>query len=161
MTEAPAAPAPGAEAAVRAAALRLLGRREHSREELRRRLRRSGHPEALVERVLEALAREGLQDDRRFAEAYARSRRERGYGPLRVAVELRQRGVARELVERVLAEQGEEEPWEAALERARRRRFGAAPPRPGAERARQARFLQQRGFPLEQVLRALGAPEEA
>jgi len=147
---------------VQAAALRLLARREHSREELRRKLRRGGHPEALVERVLEALAREGLQDDRRFAEAYLRARRERGYGPLRVAVELRQRGVDRDLVERVLAEQGEGEgPWEAVLERARRQRFGAAPPRDEAERARQVRFLQQRGFPLEQVLRVLGAPEEA
>ncbi len=147
---------------MRAAALRLLARREHSRAELRRKLCRGGRPEALVERVLEALAREGLQDDRRFAEAYLRSRRERGYGPLRVAVELRQRGVDRELVERVLAEEGEAEgPWAAVLERARRQRFGAARPRDEAERARQARFLQQRGFPLALVLEALGeaAPE--
>lgn len=143
--------APGPEAA-RARALRLLARREHSRAELAAKLAARGHGRAAVAAALEALAAAGLQSDARFAEAYARSRIERGYGPLRIRAELRERGVGEAEAERALAVLAPD--WTALAAGARARRFGPALPAEPAERTRQARFLAGRGFPAE-VVRAV------
>jgi len=149
------------EDAVREQAVRLLARREHSRRELERKLAQRGHDAATVAAALDALAGEGLQSDARFAEAYVRSRVERGYGPLRIAAELDERGVAAELTRPLLDDDAEI--WLARCREAHARRFAAAPA--GLrERSRQSRFLAARGFTGEQIRRTLelaGAEEPA
>ena len=134
-------------------ALGLLARREHSRAELIAKLVRAGHGRAEAERVVEDLARQGLVDDARFAEAFTRSRIERGGGPLRIRRDLEARGVGRSTVERLL--DPDDEAWEARAREVREKRFGGAPPDGGGEAARQARFLQGRGFTRRQVRRAI------
>ena len=52
---------------------------------------------------MDALVRQGLASDERFADAYARKRAEAGYGPVRIRAELRQRGIEGGLVRDVLA----------------------------------------------------------
>ena len=52
------------------------------------------------------------------------------------------------------------EDWAALAREVRRRRFGLSPPGDYAERARQARFLQYRGFSNEQIRAALGPGED-
>src|SRR5690606_2652334 len=86
-------------AAARETAIGLLARREHSRRELKRKLGAKGHPSDLIDQVLEQLAREGLQSDQRFAEAYLHSRIQKGYGPVRLLHELAERGVDAGLAE--------------------------------------------------------------
>src|SRR5437762_13870930 len=76
------------------AGVRLLGRRAHSRVELRRKLGRRGY---VVEEIASALARLvelGYVDDRSFADGYIR-RRSGSLGPLALSAELAARGVAR------------------------------------------------------------------
>jgi len=72
-------------------ALRLLARREHSRTELWYKLYRRAEDDSQLVRVLDQLESAGWLDDRRFAEVYARQRREAGYGPVRIRAELEQR----------------------------------------------------------------------
>jgi regulatory protein len=132
-----------------AAALRLLARREHSAQELRNKLASRGFPEALIDSVLTELAQEKLLSDRRFAEVYVRGRFERGYGPLRIRAELRERGVDNSLVEPVMDER--DRCWIESAGRQRRKRFGASFPERFSERAKQMRFLQRRGFTGEQI----------
>jgi regulatory protein len=139
---------------VRAAALRLLARREHSARELRRKLRERGHLEEFVDAVLAELERERLLDDARFADALIASRIGRGQGPMRLLAELRERGVAEAIAEQALAEA--ECDWTALAATVRRKRFGAAAPTDYPQRAKQARFLQYRGFTSEQIRHALG-----
>ena len=79
-------------------ALSLLARREHSARELHFKLIARGCAESDVDAVLAALRIERLLSDERFAEAYVASRRERGYGPVRIEAELRERGVADEVI---------------------------------------------------------------
>ena len=134
-------------------ALGLLARRDHSRAELLAKLVRSGHERAEAERAVEGLARQGLVSDSRFAEAFVRSRIERGGGPLRIRRDLEARGVERSTVERLL--DPDDEAWEARARGAREKRFGAAPPRERSEAARQTRFLLGRGFTHRQVRRAI------
>ena len=135
----------------------LLARREHSRQELARKLARGGAEAdpALVGSVLDELAAEGLQSDRRFADALARRRVETGHGPLRVIAELREHGL--EAGESVDVSDPE---WLQRARAALARRFGEAVPRVPREVARQLRFLQYRGFTAGQARRALDARDD-
>ncbi len=138
--------------AVEAAAVRLLARREHSRHELQRRLERQ-HDPAVVAAVLDDLAERGLVSDERFTEQYLASRLRRGFGPLRIRAELRERGVAPELIEAWL-DLGEAE-WFEHLREAACCRFGTEPPRDARTQAKVARFLQYRGYPESLIRRYL------
>lgn len=137
-----------------ARAIRLLARREHSRVELAAKLRRGlGGAEHTSEiaRVLDRLERDNLLSDERFAGNVTRARAAR-FGDARIRHELKRAGVAGAAADGALtALKGTE------LERARAlwvRRFGAVP-RSAGERARQARFLQARGFSTDTIRRIL------
>jgi len=142
-----------------AAALRLLARREHSTRELRHKLTGRGHDAALVDEVLAVLREEGALSDCRFAESYARSRFERGFGPLRIEAELRERGVSPALIDDALADPVFD--WERSARGQRQKRFGSGLPEDFAGRARQMRFLQQRGFDNGQIRAALAGEAES
>jgi regulatory protein len=149
-----AALSPDDETGARLAALRLLNRRDYCAADLTARLVERGVAEAAAARVVQALGRERLVDDARYAEHFVAWHAGRGQGPLRIAQELRELGVAPALVEQAV---GAASPaWGARCARLRRRRFGDEPPAEWKERARQARFLQYRGFSAEQVRAALG-----
>lgn len=136
----------------------LLARREHSRRELARKLEARGFPAAAVADVLDALENAGALSDARFAEDYVRVRIARGFGPLRIGEELRERGVATDIARE--AAMASEQEWVARASSACRKRFGDAPVTSLQEKARQIRFLAQRGFTQAQCHRALGATHE-
>ncbi len=130
--------------------MRLLAGREHSRFELRRKL--AAEDPQLLERVLDALAERGLQSEDRFAEAYTRMRLNRGFGPLRILAELRQRGIDEALIREYLPR--DDAFWRGRMQQAAERKFGAEPPADRNARTKMARFLQYRGFP-EHLVRDL------
>ena len=140
-------------ARVRAVALRLLARREHSTRELTTKLTARGYEQQTVLAVIEALADRNLLSDGRFVDEFVANRLRRGSGPVKIREELRGRGVAESLVDNALSERRSE--WLTNAEAARRKRFGAKLPGDFEERARQARFLQQRGFTAEQIRQVL------
>jgi len=145
------------EPSLRARALRLLARREHSREELRRKLAAHAEEGEDVEILLDALAAQGWLSDARFAEHAARAKARR-FGPLKVAHFLKQRGIADEIIAAGVKAAGIE--GTASIEAVWRSRFRELP---GDERdkARQVRFLQGRGFPLDEIFRFLKQKETA
>lgn len=144
---------PADRTAIRARALKLLARREHASVELILKLTRRGFDDEAVAAVAAELETENLLSEVRFAESLARGRAERGYGPLRIRAELSAKGVADNVVDDALA--ALEADWGALAARVRRKRFGAAPPEDFAAKARQMRFLQQRGFDFDAIRRAL------
>jgi regulatory protein len=138
---------------LRRRALRLLVRREHSRAELSRKLAAHGTEEEIAN-VLTQLETEGLLSDARAAGAFVRAHAER-FGIVRLRQDLRKRGLDPDRAGGDFAELGNE------LERARlvwSKKFSAAPDG-AAEWARQARFLQSRGFAPETVRKLLKNPE--
>jgi regulatory protein len=144
----------------------MLARREHSRAEMARKLLRrldDGQTPADVEAVLDELQRRGLLSEERFAASLVRTRSPR-LGDARLKYELRTRGVPAAVAAAALAGLRGEAGSELARARAVwSRRFGVAP-RSTQERARQARFLQARGFGAEvirMVLRGLPADDGA
>lgn len=133
---------------VRRAAMDLLARREHSYRELFDKLvRRFGS--SLVEQELGRLKVESLQSDERFAEAYLHSRSQRLYGPLRIRMELRERGIADSVIASVIRESSID--WRANLEKLALERFGRKPAADFNERAKRMRFLQNRGFDAGEI----------
>lgn len=135
------------------AALGLLARREHSRRELTRKLATRGFPDDVVSRALDELERTGALAETRFTESFVRSRIGKGQGPQRIRAELAQRGITDDEADGVL--RAADVDWLATIRAVRAKRFGAEPPRDYAERARQARFLQYRGFDSAQIRAAL------
>lgn len=139
----------------RQAALRMLERREFSAAELQRRLTSKGIENAEV--VVAELGKNGLQSDTRFAESMVRARANRGYGPLRIAAELKARGVADDIGRDALDAWTAK--WPALAMQAKRKRFGVSVPHEWTERARQQRFLEYRGFEQDHIRSAMGEDE--
>ncbi len=136
---------------IRRKAMDLLARREHSAAELRRKLRAREFDDSAIERALETLQHDGLQSDARFAESFVHQRFHAGMGPLKIAFELRQKGVGETLADECLAVYADR--WQESMIRERVRRFGETIPGDYAARVKQARFLQNRGFSPESVMR--------
>jgi len=137
----------------RLAAMRLLTRREHSCQELQQKLKNKGFDESLIKQTTDDLQQQGLLSDERFAESYLRFRRNKGHGPIRIKQELRQRGVSDDIIAAIVIE--DEAEWFDLACTVREKRFGKAFPESVAERAKQQRFLQYRGFNHQQLKHAL------
>lgn len=139
--------------AVRAAAVALLARRDFPSGELRQKLESQGFDATLVSDAVAELARGGIVNDARFAENYVAYHADRGQGPLRIAAELKSLGIPGALIDAALASGPD---WRARAREARIRKFGLAVPEGWAQKARQARFLQYRGFSSDHIRAALG-----
>ena len=141
-------------------ALRLLARREHAARELAAKLERRGYPRAAVTAELERLAEAGLQSESRFTEQFVEQRVGRGDGPLKIRAALHERGVDGARIDAAL--EPYEDDWTVRAAEAAERRFGRKAPGTRNERARRARFLQQRGFSADVVRRVTeyGEPDD-
>jgi regulatory protein len=137
--------------AARAAAIALLTRRDFASGELRAKLASKGFDEAVVGAVVAGLAGEGVVND---AQNYVAYHAGRGQGPVRIAGDLRGLGLPAGLIEAAL---GSGPDWRALARKARSSKFGRQPPADWAEKARQARFLQYRGFSSDHIRAATGA----
>lgn len=156
---------------LRILAIKLLAQREHSRAELAKKLAAkvgrmhmtaTGHAAATqpptpptaedIDRVLDQLEQKGLLSDTRAAQSYVRSHAAR-FGTARLAHSLRMRGIDAESIAASLAQEeiGDEGTRAAAVWRSR---FDSAP-RDAREWAKQARFLQGRGFAVDVIRRLL------
>jgi regulatory protein len=141
------------------AALRLLARREHSLQEVRGKLLRRGYAQAAVDVVISQLAARQLISDARFAGSLVRHGSARGHGPVRIRAELHRQGIAEELIQAEFA--AADCDWTQLATRVRVRKFGTPRPTSSAERAKQSRFLQYRGFTADQIRAALGADADS
>lgn len=141
----------GSGPSLRGRALGLLARREHARTELARKLAPHCTESDDLDALLDDLERAGWLSDARVAESVARRGAGR-HGPLRLAADLKRRGVASDAIEAVVQDARAHEVQQAS--EALVRRFAEAPI-DAAERARQGRFLQARGFGLSAIRQAL------
>lgn len=129
--------------------------REHSSTELHGKLIKKGCAPELAAQVIERLQSERLLSDERFVESMIAARRRRGIGPLRVRQDLQRKGIAEDMIDRWLDPSGRQ--WMELLRELWRKKFGAKQPRTQAERAKQGRFLQSRGFSFDHIQRLFNA----
>jgi len=138
---------------VRLAAVALLARRDFAAGELREKLRRQGYDSQIVDRAVDELAEGRILSDERYAQNFVSYHAERGQGPLRIAADLRARGLAESVIDGALQEGPD---WRALAREVRIRKFGLERPSTWEAKARQARFLQYRGFSSDHIASALG-----
>ena len=145
--------------AAKLAAFELLARKAWSARELTSRLRRRGAPDEIARAVVAELCSRGYVDDASFARFWAESRaRGRRVGSRRLRQELLQKGIPRDVAAAAVAAAFEEAPEAERCLEAGRRRLPALL-RAGRERAapRLRDYLVRRGYPLEEVMRAVAA----
>lgn len=144
---------------LKARALKYLSAREHSRLELGRKLARYAQEGDDVEALLDALEAAKFLSQSRFSESLIHRRVAR-FGNSRILSELQSHGIDGAALQALKTGLLDDE-----VSRAKevwRKKFGS-PPEDAAERAKQMRFLQQRGFSssaIRAAMRAAGDDEE-
>jgi len=135
-------------------AVKLLSRREHSALEIRDKLLKRDFEEEEIAQAISELKQGGWLSDERYAEAYIRMRQQKGFGPIRIAMELNERGVDESIVEAFIDDS--EESWQQILERQYLKKYKNRPVEDYNDKAKRIRFLQYRGFPLDAIYRTIG-----
>jgi regulatory protein len=130
-------------------AMDFLARREYGQTELIRKLADKGFDHGVAAEAVKTLTAEGLQSDERFSESFAQSRINQGKGPVRIRLDLGQKGIDDSTIEIALEEADPD--WRALAREQRVKKFGSGLPQDFKEKARQMRFLQYRGFEQDHI----------
>jgi regulatory protein len=142
---------------VRRAAMNLLARREQSFYELIQKLTQKFpdfDKQKIILPALEKLREEKLQSDERFVESYVRFRRNKGFGPLKIAMELGQKRVKDNLIQNEIYKN--EIDWVGHCREVLGRKYPEGFGATINERQKLHRFLSQRGFEGEHIRKAAG-----
>lgn len=137
--------------------LKLLGRRELSVAGLRARLADRDHPPEEIDTAIDRLLETGALDDARVAKAHARTALTvKGRGRLRVARELQELGIARDVAAEAIAEVFGDVDERALIEKALQKKVRGKPRITSpAEHARLYQYLMRQGFTPAGVVAAL------
>ena len=125
----------------------FLSRREHSSKEIFKKLSPRVESKELLEEEIEKLKADGLLSDERFAESYFQSRKNRGYGPLRIRNELKQRGVG----DQIFYPLSDEIEWSDFALEALRKKVSGNLPTETKDILKLKRFLNYRGFDFQDI----------
>ena len=136
---------------IRVVAMDFLSKREHSAYELRQKLKQRDFDIDTIEAAIGQLQYDNLQNDSRFVESFINHRVNAGFGPIKIKHELRQKGIDTERIEEYLSVLKVE--WESLMSAQRIKKYGRQIPGDYKEKMKQARFLQNRGFSPESVMR--------
>ena len=128
------------------AGLKMLMRREHSRLELFQKLQTKGFDVDVVNNSISKLVEQNYQSDDRFSEEFIQMRFNQGKGPVKIASELKMRGI--NTFDLSVFD------WFQLVKEIRQRKFGDLSSLDFKETAKQKRFLQSRGFTLDQINQA-------
>ncbi|HCB1502236.1 TPA: recombination regulator RecX [Klebsiella michiganensis] len=140
-------------------AIRILAVRDHSEQELRRKLAApvmsKNGPEALdvtpeeVDKVVEWCIDNRYLDDDRFVRQFIASRSRKGYGPARVRQELKLKGISREMIQSSMREC--EIDWALLAREQAQRKYGEPLPTAFLEKVKIQRFLLYRGYLMDDI----------
>src|SRR5258706_13332055 len=136
-------------AEVKAGALRYLVRREHSRQELARKLAPYAESSGVLEKLLSDLENRKQLSDERYAQTRAHSL-SRKYGVAKIRHDLRSRGISDDISGRASSDSNDLETAKKILHRKYRE-----PAATREEKAKRARFLQGRGFSFDIIRRLI------
>ena len=128
------------------AGLKMLMRREHSRLELFQKLQTKGFDVDVVNNSISKLIEQNYQSDDRFSEEFIQMRFNQGKGPVKIASDLKMRGI--NTFDLSVFD------WFQLAKEIRQRKFGDLSSLDFKETAKQKRFLQSRGFTLDQINQA-------
>ena len=128
--------------------LDLLSRREHSKKEIKEKLLLRFDSTELIQSVLDKLESNNLINELRFAEAYTRSRKRKGFGPRKILYELSSKGVSESVSNQVILDEGN---WDKVAKAAFTKKFKDGPSEEIKQKSKQKNFLQNRGFGFKEI----------
>ena len=128
------------------AAMKMLMRREHSKLELFQKLQVKGFDIDIINAAISKLVKQNYQSDERFAEDFILMRFNQGKGPVKIISELKMRGINTFDLSAF--------DWFELAKEIRQKKFGNQLSLDYEETAKQKRFLQSRGFNLDQINQA-------
>lgn len=126
-----------------ATAMRMLVRREHSVFELTQKLSAKEFEQDDIEASIETLIEQNYQSDDRFADAFIQMRFNQGKGPIKIGHELRQRGI--DVFDLTNFD------WLLLAKEINQKKFGKTIPKDYKAKSKQKKFLQSRGFDIDQI----------
>ena len=129
-------------------ALDLLSRREHSRKELYLKLTKRFESKENINLTLDRLEENNLLSDSRFAEEYVLARRRKGFGPIKITVELQNRGVNESLI---FNEIQRFDDWVSLARKSFKKKFPNGPSSDLKELQKQKNFLVNKGFSFNEI----------
>lgn len=139
---------------VRGAALALLGRRDYTGVELKKRLIEKGHDPGEVAEQIESLTADGTINDARVAAAHLRvASQVKGRGRMRIRQELQARGIAKTIIESLIAGMPSEDEDTAIQKFLSRKRVPEKLDTPARNRVFQQ--LMRKGFTADAISKAL------
>jgi len=136
---------------IRRAAMNMLARREQTRKELKQKLKQKFPEEvSLIDDVLMQLADESLQSDERFADNFVRWRVARGYGLIKIKMELTEKGISEE-IQYAVCKQVHSDVADDSIMALYARKYGQIMPATIEEKAKIQRYFLSRGFSSAQI----------
>ena len=129
-------------------ALDLLSRREHSRKELYLKLSKRFESKEDINLTLDKLEGNNLLSESRFAEEYVQARRRKGFGPIKISMELEKRGVNDSLISKEIDKFGD---WERLAELSFKKRYPDGASKDFKKLQKQKNFLTNKGFTFDQI----------
>ena len=135
------------------ASLDIISRREHSEQEITKKLLKKFDTPEVIDRVIIKLVSNNLVDDVRYTQMYVLARKRKGFGPKKIQFELISRGINDSISSLVIKEEG---PWNEAARKAFNKKFINGTSQDFKERNKQKSFLQNRGFSFEEIESVFG-----
>ena len=142
-----------------ARAIRLLGSREHSSVEIRKKLGEAGFDTDIIDATLEQLIAAGYQSDERFANGYAESLLRKNYGSMVINAKITSRGISSGLAKDAISEaiRARGVDWSVVAADALLSKFSSTQLSDSDQvfMGKCARFLNRRGFSSTDAIKAI------
>lgn len=142
--------------AIRIKIMDFLSRREHSSKEIYQKMSRRVESKDMLAEEINRLISDGLISDERFAESYLQSRKNRGFGPLRIRNELAQRGVKESIFYFIQSEID----WSEYAFNALEKKINRKKPDDMKAILKLKNFLNYRGFEFQDIDKAFSRLDE-
>lgn len=134
-------------------AINFLSRREYVNKELKRKLMQRDFSSSDIDEVMNFLVEKNYQSDIRAAECIFRNRVNKGYGWRYIENEMNTKGVGNDIIHCLY--QTCETDWFALAENTYQKKFGCAEITDQKDKAKRMRFMQYRGFSLDEIFAVL------
>lgn len=133
----------------RASALASLSMREHSTKELMDKLTRKGYEPESIDVVIEECLKNNYLNDQRFAEIYWRSRSSKGFGPNKILMELKLRGISATLAQETALQP--ELDFYDVIKKTYQKKYKNTEIIDYKDKAKRQNYLYQRGFSSDEI----------
>ena len=136
--------------AIRIKIMDFLSRREHSSKEIYQKMSRRVESKDMLNEEINRLISDGLISDERFAESYFQSRKNKGFGPLRIKNELSQRGIKESIFDSIQRDTD----WTACALKALKKKMNGKDLMETKEILKLKKFLNYRGYEFQDIDKA-------